>query len=203
MFLRAHIREKLQIKKYAAYCYEQALSEVPCLYEAGSLEQKMCEVSYLSINYFMPVLLNRKDRMSMAWGLEIRVPFSDHRLVEYVWKIPPDIKFFGGLPKGILRKAMEEFLPSEVIYRAKSPYPKTHNPQYEFKVRQSFRKILGNREEPLFMLFDIKRLTDYIDKNGRIFPVPWFGQLMGDVQYLAYLIQLNQWIKRYNINLLL
>lgn len=200
-FLHDYLKEKVNLTEYAHICYKQALNNVPQVYELSSLEQKMCEISYLSINYFMPTLLNRKDRMSMAWGLEIRIPFSDHRLVEYVWNLPINIKRWRNFPKGILRKAVEGFLPNEVIYRPKSPYPKTHNPQYEKRVKLRFAQILKNKTEPLFNLYDRKKLDEYMEKGTTIFPLPWFGQLMGDIQYLAYLIQLNEWIKKYNVNI--
>jgi len=150
----------------------------------------------------MPTLLDRKDRMSMAWGLEVRVPFSDHRLVEYVWNIPWALKYTGGVVKGILRKALEDLLPPDILYRAKSPYPKTHHPLYHQTVMTMLEDILNDRNAFLHQLFDTNLLREHLG-NGfrRVFGQPWFGQLMGDSQYLAYLVQLEAWMRHYRIRL--
>ena len=96
--------------------------------------------------WFMTTLLERKDRMSMSASLEVRVPFADHRLVEYVWNIPWEMKMTGNREKGILRKAMEGLLPDEVLYRKKSPYPKTWNPNYLLAVKDMLSKIVENNK---------------------------------------------------------
>ena len=88
-------------------------------------------MAWLNLNWFMSTLLDRKDRMSMWSGLEVRVPFCDHRLVEYVWNIPWCMKAMNGRRKQVLRDAAEGLLPEDVRTRPKSPYPKTHNPLYE------------------------------------------------------------------------
>ena len=88
-------------------CYEESCKEVP-LFEQDTERQGLF---YLNQQYFMQTLLERKDRMSMATGLEVRVPFSDHHLVEYVWNIPWALKYDGGQEKGILRHAFRDLLP--------------------------------------------------------------------------------------------
>jgi asparagine synthetase B (glutamine-hydrolysing) len=86
--------------------------------------------THLNITRFMPTLLDRKDRMSMAVGLEVRVPYWEHRLVEYVWNVPWRMKSADGREKGLLRRAPAGVSPDDVLYRRKNPYPKTHNPAY-------------------------------------------------------------------------
>lgn len=104
--------------------YADAVAEVPYLDYETPEQQRMRRMSYLNITRFMPTLLDRKDRMSMAVGLEVRVPFCDHRLVEYVFNIPWEIKTSGDREKGILRKALRGILPDEILYRKKAPIPK-------------------------------------------------------------------------------
>lgn len=149
----------------------------------------------------MTTLLDRKDRMSMGASLEVRVPFADHRLVEYVWNIPWDMKMHGNREKGILRKALEGVLPNEVLYRKKSPYPKTHNPAYISIVTKMLNDVLEDSSSVLFELFDEKNLREIVATEGSAFQVPWFGQLMTGPQLLAHLAQIHYWFKDYNINI--
>jgi asparagine synthase (glutamine-hydrolysing) len=151
--------------------------------------------------WFMTTLLDRKDRMSMGASLEVRVPFADHRLVEYVWNIPWDIKMYGNREKGILRKAFEGVLPEEVLYRKKSPYPKTHNPHYTFAVQSMLKDILNDPSSVLHEFFDKEYLQSIVESGGDSFREPWFGQLMTGPQLLAYLSQIHIWFKAYNINI--
>lgn len=149
----------------------------------------------------MTTLLDRKDRMSMGASLEVRVPFADHRLVEYVWNIPWEIKMHGNREKGILRKALEGILPNEVLYRKKSPYPKTHNPEYTSAVQRMLNGYLEDRSSALYEFFDSGQLRDIIESGGDSFREPWFGQLMTGPQLLAHLAQIHVWFKEYNINI--
>nr|MDH3163007.1 asparagine synthase C-terminal domain-containing protein [Bacillus licheniformis] len=126
----------------------------------------------------MTTLLDRKDRMSMGASLEVRVPFADHRLVEYVWNIPWDVKMHGGREKGIFRKALEGILPDEVLYRKKSPYPKTHHPAYTKAVIRWLESLLEQKDSALYAFLEKKKLERLIETEGASFQVPWYGQLM-------------------------
>ena len=148
---------------------------------------------YLNLKWFMVNLLNRKDRCSMYNSLEVRVPFADIRIVEYAFNLPAEIKLLHGREKGILRKALEGVLPEDVVYRKKSPYPKTHNPIYTEMVCKEMNKILS----------DNKVVKEIVDTEGKSYTTPWFGQLMTGPQLIAYLIQLNIWMKEYNVNILI
>jgi len=155
---------------------------------------------YLNINWFMSTLLDRKDRMSMSTGLEVRVPFCDHRLVQYVWNIPWEIKMYRNREKGILRQALKGILPDDVIQRKKSPYPKTHNPAYENIVRQWLINVLNDTSSPIRHLINVeqvRKIAEGTSDYGR----PWFGQLMAGPQLMAYLIQVNLWLKHYRISI--
>lgn len=162
------------------------------------LEKRMREMMRLNMEWFMQTLLVRKDRMSMYWGLEVRVPFCDHRIVEYLYRVPWEYKDYLGREKGLLREAMSSWLPEEVLWRKKSPYPKTHNPSYTAAVRERLREELSQTRCPVLDILDrgeIERLMQHGDH------VQWYGQLMNDPQIMAYIIQINHWLKINNIAL--
>ncbi|MGX6442287.1 asparagine synthase (glutamine-hydrolyzing) [Neobacillus sp. K501] len=199
--LRADWQKKLKLKDYVLDKYNQAIAETPKLAGESVEEAKRRELFYINMTHFMTTLLDRKDRMSMGASLEVRVPFADHRLVEYAWNIPWEIKMYGNREKGLLRKAFEGFLHEEVLYRKKSPYPKTHNPEYTFAVQKLMEEITLDKSSILFELFDRQLLTNLVQSGGNSFKEPWFGQLMTGPQLLAYFVQLHIWFKDYNINI--
>ena len=147
----------------------------------------------------LTTLLDRKDRMSMASGLEVRVPFCDHHLVEYVWNIPWSMKAMNGRRKQVLRDAAEGLLPEDVRTRPKSPYPKTHNPLYEELVRARLAAILDDPAAPLHALVNARALREGLLTSAGDYGRPWFGQLMAGPQMLAYLVQLNVWMERFHL----
>lgn len=198
--LKPDWQKKLDLKGYVQSRYEETVQETPVLEGETAEETRRRQLFYLNMLWFMATLLDRKDRMSMGASLEVRVPFADHRLVEYVWNIPWQIKMHGSREKGILRKALEGLLPDEVLYRKKSPYPKTHHPQYTLLVKNRMKEILRNRSSALHEFFDKKKLQELVDTDGKAFQDPWFGQLMSGPQLLAHLIQMEDWFKIYNVN---
>lgn len=145
----------------------------------------------------MQTLLDRSDRMSMYNGLELRVPFCDYRLVEYMWNVPWEIKSLNGREKGLLRYVVRDLLPDEIINRKKSPYPKTHNPTYLNAVKQMLTDIMKNPNAPINNLLDKKYILEILETDGKAFTRPWFGQLMTGPQLMAYLCQVNMWLERY------
>jgi asparagine synthase (glutamine-hydrolysing) len=205
--LNEDAQHELQLAQHVARRYEEALAEVPYLsseLHAGEERAKrLREISYLNISRFLPTLLDRKDRMSMACGLEVRVPFCDHELVEYVWNIPWHLKNLGGREKGILRNALQGLLPDDILWRPKSPYPKTHHPVYTQAVCNELRAVLHDRDAPLLRWIHPARVLQLIEQTERgdhgAASVPWFGQLMSGPQCLAYLLQVNRWLLEYRV----
>lgn len=192
-------RAQVNLKQYVTDRYQATLAEVPRLPGEDALEARRRELFYLNLHWFMAVLLDRKDRMSMAHGLEVRVPFCDHRIVEYVWNIPWAMKACDNREKGILRRAAEGLLPEAVVQRKKSPYPKTHNPNYYQKVNQALGTILARPDNRLQDLIDLKTIHQ-VTENPDL-SVPWFGQLMTAPQLMAYLIQMEVWLREYRVEL--
>ena len=188
--------------QYLADRYEEALAEVPRLNSDTPEEARMREIFYLNITRFMPTLLDRKDRMSMYTGLEVRVPFCDHRLLEYVWNVPWRMKFHNNIEKGLLREALSDLLPKKLLKRRKSPYPKTHNPSYIASIQKQFLEIINDSSSPLLHLVNVEYLSALAkNENSDKFGPTWFGQLMGLPQLFAYLIQVDIWLREYKISI--
>ncbi|MEB2302692.1 asparagine synthase (glutamine-hydrolyzing) [Lysinibacillus xylanilyticus] len=200
--LQERWRKKLTVESFAQQAYSETIAEVPYLDGESIEEVRQREMFYLNMVWFMQTLLERKDRMSMGASLEVRVPFADHRLVEYAWNIPWEMKNLGGIEKGLLRKAMQHLLPYEVLYRKKNPYPKTYHPVYTAGVQKWLREIMEDKNSILHELFERQKLIGLIESGGSSFKVPWYGQLMAGPQLLAYLGQIHTWFKLYNIQLI-
>lgn len=196
--LNENLRSKINLKDYIDFRYNESISEIEFSYSDSEETKEKRIISYLTINWFMQTLLDRSDRMSMYNGLELRVPFCDYRLVEYMWNVPWEIKALNGREKGLLRYVVKDLLPEEIVNRKKSPYPKTHNPTYLNAVKQMLTQITNNSNAPINNLLDKKYILDILNTDGKAFARPWFGQLMTGPQLMAYLCQVNMWLEIYN-----
>lgn len=202
MLLKDSIMQKLPLYEYSHEAYINTINEVPTLYGEDNIEKRRREISYLNIKWFMQTLLDRMDRTSMYNGLEARVPFADYRIVEYVWNIPWNMKCKNGQVKGLLREAAVEYLPPKILYRRKCPYPKTYDINYEALLKNELINVLNNNSSPLNIFIDINKVKNYINTPTN-YSKPFYGQLMAGPQLLAYLLQINYWIEKYNINICL
>ncbi len=196
--LKPEISGELQMEEYVGSRLSETIAEVPALKGETPQQQRMRQISYLNMKWFMSTLLDRKDRCSMWSGLEVRVPYCDHRIAQYVFNVPWDFKCPGGVPKGLLRDAAKGLLPDEILQRKKSPYPKTHNPGYEQIMKQRLTYILRDSLQPIHKILSEDAAKSLLDQSFD-YGKPWFGQLMAGPQMLAYLIQINYWLLHYNI----
>lgn len=197
--LNPELVERLELKERVDACYRAALEETPRLEGEEGEEARRREIAWLNLTWFMTNLLDRKDRMSMYSGLEVRVPFCDRAVVEYVWNIPWEMKSKGGVRKAVLRDAAKGILPEDVRCRRKSPYPKTHNPLFERLAREKLLAILDDRSAPIHQVINETALREGLLVSAGDYGRPWFGQLMAGPQMLSYLIQLNLWMERFNL----
>ena len=181
---------------YLKGVYHDSMRACPILDTDSETMRQSRLATWLSVNYFMTSLLERKDRMSMAASVEVRVPFADHRILEYVYNVPWEIKFEGGVEKALLRNAMSDFLPEKILNRKKSPYPKTQNPVYERLVYQALKERLARKVSPLRELLDQEAFQAFLDSGSQT----WFGQLMAKPQMLAWLLQFDIWAEVYHVN---
>ena len=185
-----------EAEEHVRRAYNESLSHTDYLSTDNHEERRMREMYILNLEYFMATLLDRKDRMSMANGLEVRVPFCDYRIVEYAYNIPWSMKAWGGREKGLVRHAMQGILPDDVLWRKKSPYPKTHNPVYMELCKKKIKEILGDKNRRINSLIDASGVREIMEHPENI-RSPWYGQLMKAPQILAYLIEVDYWLESY------
>ena len=164
------------------------------------MEKRRREIAYLNLKWFMITLLDRMDRTSMYSGLEARVPFADYRIIEYLWNVPWDMKTKDGVVKQLLREAGKSFLPKEILYRRKSPYPKTYDQKYELLLKQRVQQILEDTSSPVLQFLDSKKVSHFLNSPSD-YGRPWYGQLMAGPQMLAYIIQINIWLEQYHVKI--
>lgn len=200
--LNDDLKKDINLKEYVDNEYAQAVEDVPLDYTTSDKDILMKKYSYLTMQHFGLNLLIRTDRMSMASSLEVRVPFTDIDLVEYVYNIPWEMKNYGNMEKGILREAFKDVLPNEIVFRKKSPYPKTYNEKYTTLVEDMLRKIVENKDNKIQSILNIDFIkNEILNKTNEEFTRPWFGQLMLRPQLMAYIIQMEMWFREYNVEI--
>jgi asparagine synthase (glutamine-hydrolysing) len=193
--LAADLLEQLNLAEFQADSYSQAIAETPVQDGEDAVERRMREISYLHLTRFVQFLLDRKDRMSMAVGLEVRVPFCDHRLVDYVFNIPWRMKTFDGREKSILRAATRELLPDSIVERQKNPYPSTQDPAYEKALRANVAEVLEERSHPATPLLNRKVIEDMLARPvGNVSSLP-------DRSGLERALSISTWVKDYAVAL--
>lgn len=200
MLLQDKLLSQLPLEEYVKSAYHTTIMETPYLDSDTPEEKRRREISYLNLKWFMQTLLDRMDRTSMHTGLEARVPLADHRIVEYVWNVPWCMKCKNGMVKGLLREAAKDYLPDEILYRKKSPYPKTYDPAYETLLKKRLLFVLQDANSPLGELIDRKKTERFLECPSD-YGKPFYGQLMAGPQLLAYLLQVNYWLEHYHIRL--
>jgi asparagine synthase (glutamine-hydrolysing) len=152
--LDPYLLTRLDLDAYRLDAYDSAIGEVGRLDGDDDFEHRMRIMIHLHVTRFMKYLLDRKDRMSMAVGLEVRVPYCDHRLVEYVYNTPWSMKTHDGREKSLLRGATRQLLPDSVAWRPKSPYPSTQDPYYSQELQNQGKDLLADRDHDVFALVD-------------------------------------------------
>lgn len=197
-FLHPSLRGKLNAIEFVGDRYSQTIAECDILPENSPAERRMKQMVNLNLRWFMQTLLDRKDRMSMYHGLEVRVPFCDHRIAAYLYGVPWEYKDYKGYEKGLLRQAMQGWLPQCVLYRKKSPYPKTHHPQYLETASGLLRQVLSDANAPIHQIVDRQALEGLLQQP---LTVPWYGQLMTGPQTIVYMLQVNFWLKHYCVGI--
>jgi asparagine synthase (glutamine-hydrolysing) len=175
------------------------LEEVPLLEGEDEVDSRRRKIAYLNIRWFMQTLLDRMDRAAFSAGIDARVPFADYRLVEYIWNVPWNMKCKDGVVKGLLRESAKGLVPDEVLYRRKSPYPKTYDTEYENLLRSAVVGMLSDTRSPLREIIDIRKVVDFIQRPSD-YGKPFYGQLMAGPQLLGYLLQVNYWLEKYGVD---
>lgn len=203
---KAMLHEQLQdldLEAHIKQCYDASIQDIEYLQGDSEADRRARLHTILCLHWFMQTLVTRQVCMGAASGVNIRAPFADVRLIDYVYNIPWDMKFYQGEEKGILRSAFEDELPPEVAHRKKNPFPKTHNPKYTQIMIERMREVYADPDSVLHVLFDDAALKELIESGGSAFTLPWYGQLMSGPQLLAYLYQIDTWFKEYDVQLAL
>ena len=194
--LTEEARASIELDQYVADRYAEALAEVPRLDGESELDARIRELTYLTLTRYLPLMLDRKDRMSMASGLEVRVPFCDHRLVDYVWNVPWSMRTTGGMEKGILRRAAEDLLPHQVLHRQKSGFPAIQDPAYDETLKGRLKEWMADRSSPLDPLIDRQRLAALVD-DDELAGVGWRrSRALG-----KNLLEVDAWMRRYHVRI--
>lgn len=193
-------REKLHLKEYVMEEFEKAIKATPVLPNDSKTTIRQRQLSYINMKYFMTNLLDRKDRMTMGASIEVRVPFCDKDLVDFLYNVPFKFKYRSKVEKKLLRDAYSDVVVKEVIERKKSPYPKSNSLVYHNEVVKLLRQALEDKNSILYELFDITKINEIMDSSEEL-EVPWYGQLMRKTAFLAYLYQIDYWFKKYNIRI--
>ena len=197
-FLAEDLLNSIDPREFVMDRYRQTILETDILPGITSEEQSMKQMINLNYRWFMQTLLDRKDRMSMYNSLEVRVPFCDYRIAEYLYGVPWSYKDYLGREKGLLRSAMEGLLPAEVLWRKKSPYPKTWDPRYLQLVSGLLKQVVDDPKSPIFQIVRKESLEKLLVQEQ---VWPWYGQLMRLPQTIAYMLQMNFWLEHYHVGI--
>ncbi len=195
-FLKPEFADLIDPDDYVYSRYKKTVDYTDKCFFKNETDIRMAEMLHLNLDWFMQTLLDRKDRMSMYSSLEVRVPFCDYRIVEYLYSVPWEYKDYQNYEKGLLRYSMRGILPDEVLWRKKSPYPKTHNPAYLKAVSDILREVVSQDNAPILDFIRKDKILELLEADN---PQPWYGQLMTTPQTIAYLIQFNYWLEKFNV----
>lgn len=197
-FLQEEITKQLDPESFVMDLYQQTVNESDILPGTDPENTRIKQMVNLNFNWFMQTLLDRKDRMSMYHSLEVRVPFCDHRIAQYMYAVPWEFKEYNGTEKGLLRYAMRDLLPHEVLWRKKSPYPKTFDPRYLDIVSGRLREIIDDSNAPIHSLIKADTLKNLLHAE---YTWPWYGQLMKLPQTIAFMLQIDFWLREYSVEI--
>ena len=198
-FMRPELLNQFDPQEYVMDHYRTTIHNSDILPESNSVDRRTKEMVNLNFDWFMQTLLDRNDRMSAYGGIEARVPFCDYRIAEYLYCVPWRYKDYNNREKGLLRHAMEGLLPQEVLYRKKSPFPKTYDPKYSDLVTKMLRDVVSDPASPILQIINRHALLDLMNAD---FEWPWYGQLMRRPQTIAYMLQINRWLQLYGIEII-
>lgn len=197
-FVRPEHLNGFDTNSFVMDLYKATVNSSDILPGTNRLERRMKELVNLNFDWFMQTLLDRNDRMTMYHNLEVRVPFCDYRIAEYLYSVPWSMKDFGGREKGLLRHAMHGLIPDEILYRKKSPFPKTFDPRYTDLVSKKLQETIADSSSPLLQIVRRDALEKLLNAE---FTWPWYGQLMRLPQTIAYMLQIDCWMRLYHVNI--
>ncbi|MEV5753935.1 asparagine synthase (glutamine-hydrolyzing) [Actinoallomurus sp. NPDC052308] len=187
--------EKIDMNRYYADSFQQAVAEAPHQDGEDDLERRMRSIGYVTLTRWLPMLLDRGDRLSMAHGLELRVPYADHRLVEYLYNVPWSMKTFDGREKSILRAAVRDLVPASVLERTKSPWPVTQDPAYTEMLYDELSALVRDGASPVLPFTDLEAVRRTLE--GGI-AYDWASRMN-----IEMLLNFNRWLTHYDVDVVI
>lgn len=197
-YLPEWVTDQINPEEFVMDHYRQAIAKADILPECVGIDRKIKELVNLNFDWFMQSLLERGDRMGSYFNVDIRMPFCDYRIAEYLYAVPWWMKDHKGMEKGLLRHAMRSIVPDAVLYRKKSPFPKTYDPQYAQCASELMKSVLQERDAPILQIIRREALENLLHES---FEWPWYGQLMRRPQTIVYMLQINYWLKHYSVRI--
>ena len=197
-FLPDWVKNQINADEFVMEYYQKALVKADILPECVGMDRKIKELVNLNFDWFMQSLLERGDRMGSYCNVDIRMPFCDYRIAEYLYAVPWGMKDYKGMEKGLLRHAMRGIVPESVLYRKKSPFPKTYDPQYLECASYLLKSLLKEGNAPIFQIIRREALDNLLHDE---FEWPWYGQLMRRPQTIVYMLQINYWLEHYSVRI--
>ncbi|MGC9535659.1 asparagine synthase (glutamine-hydrolyzing) [Streptomyces sp. UG1] len=188
-------KSRLDMDGYYAERYAQAMAEIPRLPGEDPEQRRAREVCHLHLTHWLPRLLDRNDRLSMISGLEVRVPFCDHRLVQYAYNIPWEMKTFDGREKSLLRAAAADLLPEQVLERPKAPFPVSQDATYTKALHQEFAEMLADPAAPVLPMLDLEKARHVITPAGEA-AQDWLHRMNVEMA-----LQVNTWLREHGVHL--
>lgn len=192
-FFNSSFIQSLQMDEFLKDSYQTALNNVPVLKSDSAENLRMRKMTHIHLTRYVQSLLDRKDRMSMAVGLELRVPFCDHRLVEYAFNIPWEMKKFDRREKSILRAAAKDLLPPSIVQRIKNPYPATQDPAYEIELRKKTKFVIEDKTSNLSQLLNVNKIKDFLSNE-----ISDYSPLHNRMA-MERIVGIHTWTKEYNV----
>lgn len=196
-FLNDSLKNMLNIEQYIRSKFKESLANTPLLQDEDEDEKKLKQVIYVNSLWFMSTLIDRTQRAAYFLDMQPRLPYASPSLAQYLYNVPSIIKIKDNIPKFALRHAYSDIIPKEISNRKKSPFPKTYNPSYSNALVAILNEEVLNKNAPLYPFIKEEEVKQMVTTHDQ----PWFGQLMKGPQQMAYLIQINYWLKKYNIKI--
>lgn len=194
LLTRATVRD-VRPQRYAHRRYLACVEQVPTVPGESPAARRFREVKWLTMWFYLQFLLRRTDRLAMAGGVEVRVPYLDHDLVQYAWNIPATMLRGRGMEKGALREAVEDLLPDRVAWRPKSGYPASVTAAYQAALWERARDLLATPSAPVWRLVCRKRLSALLSlREGDL--SDWTP-----LQHVAYVLEIDAWMRSRGVTL--
>ena len=182
----------LDLPTYYADTYADAVRDVTYLPEEDEAARNMRTVAYLVLTQF-----RGDSSIFSATGMQVRSPINNHELLQYCYNIPAAMHRHGDIEKGLLREAIADLLPEQVVRRPRSATPVSHDPGYPLRLAEEFKALLADPDAPARPLTDLAAATELVDQPERL-----KKDRMARAS-VELILQLNLWLDHYRVRLAL